>query len=686
MAGGAIIYSSIGDSRADAVLPDDARVVPSIPISTASSGALQNRSPLQPAPLLRLPLGSIQPKGWLLKQIELQRNGLNGRMPEVSDYLKYEGNGWVTPGSDVGWEEVGYWLRGFIDLGYITEDDRIVSLAEKWVHGILSAQQSDGWFGPPNLRTKLDGGPDMWAHMLLLTALQSYYDHSADPRVLDFMTRYARFQMTVPDAIYAKDWAGVRWGDNIDSIYWLYNRTGDSFLLDLATKIHTNSAPWSKGVASWHNVNIAQGFREGAQYWLQSHQTADCNSAYRNYDTVMHTFGQFSGGGFAGDENCRDGYADPRQGFETCGIVEFMRSFEMLTRITGDPVWADRCEDIAFNSMPAAFDPLQKGLHYITCPNSISLDNDEKGDDFNNDFAMLAYMPGIHNYRCCPHNYGMGWPYYVEEMWLATADGGLCASLYGASAVDAKVGRHGQHISIAEDTEYPFGETVRFKVDANHSTSFPLYLRIPAWCQGASVAVNGGRPVVANGDGSFLVVDRTWRAGDVVELSLPMNSNVKHWHANHDSVSVQRGPITYSLAINEAWEKTGGTDSWPEYQVHPDSPWNYGVLIGDDGQTEALRVVANPGANTDDPWKPETAPLKLEVQAKKIPAWQADAKNVVGLLQPSPAKTSEPVETVTLIPMGAARLRITSFPTIGDGPDAHEWVPPHEAGNKSSSS
>jgi hypothetical protein len=47
---------------------------------------------------------------------------------------------------------------------------------------------------------------------------------------------------------------------------------------------------------------------------------------------------------------------------------------------------------------------------------------------------------------------------------------------------------------------------------------------------------------------------------------------------------------------------------------------------------------------------------------------------LVGKLQPSPARSEEPEETVTLIPMGAARLRITAFPTIGSGPDAHDWA------------
>ena len=58
-------------------------------------------------------------------------------------------------------------------------------------------------------------------------------------------------------------------------------------------------------------------------------------ATYRDYDTVMGLYGNFPGGGFAGDENCRPGYTDPRQGFETCGIVEFMHSHQLLARMTG---------------------------------------------------------------------------------------------------------------------------------------------------------------------------------------------------------------------------------------------------------------------------------------------------------------------------------------------------------------
>jgi hypothetical protein len=73
------------------------------------------------------------------------------------------------------------------------------------------------------------------------------------------------------------------------------------------------------------------------------------------------------------------------------------------------------------------------------------------------------------------------------------------------------------------------------------------------------------------------------------------------------------------------------------------------------------------------PFTPATAPIELRAEAKRIPAWAQDSQGLVGKLQPSPVKSDQPTETVTLIPMGAARLRITSFPVISEGQDAHTW-------------
>ena len=411
--------------------PAEARSLDSPPLSATNAFYIANRAPLQPSPFIKLPIGSITPRGWLRHQLELEAQGMTGHLEEISKWCKFESNSWADPQGQghSGWEELPYWLKGYGDLGYVLKDASIEKEARRWIDAVLSSQEESGWFGPRDLKTSLKGKPDLWPHMVMCNVLQSFYEATGDPRVLPFLTKYFHWLSEQPGENFgAGYWPKLRFGDNIETAYWLYNRTGDSWLLDLAKKIHDNMARWDTGVINWHNVNIAQGFREPAVYYQQALDSKLLQDAERNYQTVMEQYGQFPGGGFGGDENCRPGFTDPRQGFETCGIVEFMHSFEMLTRIGGNPVWADRCEELAFNSLPAALTPDLKGLHYLTCANQVQLDKANKSPGVQNEGTMFSYSP-YEVYRCCQHNVSHGWPYYAEELWLATPDRGLCASL-----------------------------------------------------------------------------------------------------------------------------------------------------------------------------------------------------------------------------------------------------------------
>jgi beta-L-arabinofuranosidase (glycosyl hydrolase family 127)/glycosyl hydrolase family 127 (putative beta-L-arabinofuranosidase)/ricin-type beta-trefoil lectin protein len=634
----------------------------------AGAGYVVNRAPLRPDAFLRLPPGSTKAAGWLATQLGYQLTGINGRMTEISHFLQYDNTGWVHPDLG-GWEELPYWLKGFSSLGYVTGDTRVQTETTKWVNGVLATQASDGWFGPTGLRTSLGGGPDFWPHMPMLHAIRSYAEFTGDSRIVPFFTRFFRFVNARGASAFNQSWGSLRWADTLEVVFWTYNRTGDAFLLDLARKIHANSANYVNNLPSLHNVNLAQGFREPAVYSILSGDAAHRQASYTDYNTIMGTYGQFAGGGFAGDENARPGYGDPRQGFETCGIVEFMASHEMLARITGDPVWSDRAENLAFNSLPAALDPQQRGIHYITSANSVALlDRPGSQGQFQNGFPMQAYMLGIDNYRCCPHNYGMGWPYYVEEMWAATPDNGLAATLHGPAKVTAKAG-DGTTVSITADTKYPFGDTITYTVTTPKPLSFPLYLRIPGWCANPTLTVNGAAATVAGGP-SYAKIQRTWNTGDRVVLRLPMQAKARTWTANHRAVSVDFGALTFSLAITENWSTTGGSAAWPTRAVSPGSAWNYGL----DGAT-SFAVTTGLG-NANDPFTPATAPIRITTAARRIPNWKADSDTVVTPLQDSPTPSAEPVETITLIPMGAARLRITSFPAIGAGTP---WQPPAPA-------
>src|SRR6059036_2254260 len=111
----------------------------SVALAKAASGAeplyLGNRPPLAPSPFMKLPIGSITPKGWLRGQLELEANGMTGHMPEISKWCKFEGNAWSDPNGQghSAWEGLPYWLKGYGDLGYVLQDQRIIKETRKWV-------------------------------------------------------------------------------------------------------------------------------------------------------------------------------------------------------------------------------------------------------------------------------------------------------------------------------------------------------------------------------------------------------------------------------------------------------------------------------------------------------------------------------------------------------------------------
>ena len=211
-------------------------------------------------------------------------------------------------------------------------------------------------------------------------------------------------------------------------------------------------------------------------------------ATYDNHNTMRARYGQVPGGMFGADENARSGYFDPRQGAETCAIVEQMASDEILMGITGDPFWADHCENVALNTFTAAMTDDMKALRYITSPNMAISDEKLHGPSIDNNLrGMLSMSP--FSSRCCQHNHGMGWPYYAEHLIMATADGGLATMLYAANVTEAKVA-DGKAVRISETTNYPFEETVSLVVNTDGKVSFPLYLRVPQWASGATVKVN----------------------------------------------------------------------------------------------------------------------------------------------------------------------------------------------------
>ena len=656
-----------------------ARMVMPSDIAATGQNYVNNRAPLPANPFIKLPVTSVTPRGWVGEMIRRQADGLAGHLGEISVWLDKNDNAWLQEGGSHGWEEVPYWLRGYSNMAYMLADKEMLAETKLWVEAILSSSKEDGFIGPANDR---EGRREVWANMLALQILQDYYDYSGDPRVIKALTAYYRWELSYPEEKFLRHyWENSRGGDNLLSVIWLYNRTGESFLLELAEKIHRCTANWMQEstLPNWHNVNVAECFREPAEYYLVSRNPAALKATYNDFHLIRRIYGQVPGGMFGSDENCRHGYIDPRQGTETCGFVEQMLSDEILMTQTGDLLWMENLEDVAFNSLPAAFMPDQRSLRYITSPNMVQADSRNHHPGIDNPGPYLMMNP--FSSRCCQHNHTMAWPYYAQNLVLASADGGAALLIYGDCRATLQVA-DGQTVTIDEQTRYPFEEDVRLTFELNKpkkqktdkSVTFPLYLRIPTWTTNAHVTVNGETVSCDVTSGGLLCIRREWTTGDEVRLHFPMNLSLRRWTLNKNSVTVDYGPLTLSLLIREryvsvdsretaqhdsGWQAGADASRWPSYEIYADSPWNYGLPP----TLEGLTVVHLPWPADNFPFTIESVPLRVQARGARIPSWGQDATGLCQVL-PDADAPRDVLQPITLVPMGAARLRITAFPPV----------------------
>lgn len=646
-----------------------------------------NRYPLVQKPYMELPLGTIKAKGWLNEMLVRQKNGASGQMDLLYPQVMGERNGWLGGDGDQ-WERGPYWIDGLLPLAYILDDKELQKKVQPWVEWALNSQKANGFFGPdkdyPNEKgIQRDNAHDWWPRMVVLKILQQYYSATGDKRVIDFMSKYFKYQLdTLPEKQLGNwtFWARYRAGDNLEVIYWLYNITGEPFLIDLGKIIHTQAHDFThmfcctddlKKFNTIHCVNLAQGIKEPGIYYQYTGNQAQLKTLKKGFADLKMFNGQVQGM-YGGDEGLHGN--NPTQGVELCSIVELMFSLEKLMGITGDMDYMEHLEKIAFNALPTQITDDFMYKQYFQQANQVKITRS------NRNFYEEPHHQGtdvvfgtLSGYPCCYSNMHQGWPKFVQSLWHATPDAGLAALIYSPSEVTAKVA-DGVMVKITEETFYPMNDKVRFTLNIENkqikSVHFPFHVRIPSWCKEATISINGQSFKTTQG-GTVEVIRRIWSSGDVVDLHFPMSIQVDdNWYEK--SISVQRGPLVYALRISEKWEKKQFSDEEKQkygkyyWEVTPETPWNYGILQFDKAKTvEAFTVLINDEKlKSNFYWNQEKAPIEIKVKAKIIPNWQLYGDRA----GPIPFSTgywgNQPVEEVTLIPYGCTTLRISQFPTV----------------------
>jgi len=652
-----------------------------------SSLASAGEAPKGAAPGLRAPafeplqLGTIKPAGWLKDQLRIQAAGLSGHLDEFWPDIKE--SAWFG-GNAEGWERVPYWLDGLVPLAYVLDDPALEAKVKKSIDTILDRQHADGWLGP--VGDSLKHKPyDVWPLFPLFKALTQYEEATGDPRVVPALLKACRKidHVIAREPMYS--WARFRAADYAVTLYWLYDRTKEPWLLDLARKAFAQSHDWraqfdhfkftaktqGKFELDTHGVNTGMALKYGGVRYRESGDAKDKDAIFRMLDLLDRYHGQATGI-FTCDEHLAG--RSPSHGTELCTVVEAMYSLEVLAGILGDSRLGDRLEKLAFNALPATFKKDMTAHQYDQQCNQVICSASGEHVYVNNgpDSNLYGLEP---NFGCCTANLHQGWPKFVSHLWMKTPDGGLAAIAYAPCVVETTI--QGKPAKVAVETMYPFREEIAITVTVPEPMTFPLHLRMPGWAGSVGVRAPDLKIIVeravvrseslriTRADAfqreRYLRLDVPWSGTKTLMLHLTMP--VRLYQGHNNAVAIERGPLVYALPIDAEWKKLRDRDNVPfdDWEVYPKSRWNYAIQIDRDHPERF--VVFEDHVIGATPFSPKGAPVMARLRGRRLPGWGLE-KGAAAPPPPSPVTSAQPLEDLTLVPYGCTDLRLTEFPTL----------------------
>jgi len=609
-----------------------------------------------------LPLGAVKPAGWLRRQLALQADGLTGHLEDLWPDVG-PNSAWLG-GHGEDWERGPYYLDGLVPLAHVLDDAVLKAKAQRWIEAILASQRPDGFFGPAS-------NNDWWPRMCALKALTQHHDATGDARVLPFMTQYFRHQLGQLPGRPLNDWGEARGQENVLTVLWLHRKTNEAFLLELADLIAGQTLDWVDYLQHrlietpattfdhhTHVVNVAMSLKGPAlDYLLRG--DAGQEGVFRDSLANLDRLHGMINGMFSGDEWLAG--TEPQHGVELCAVVELMFSLETQVRVFGDAQDADRLELVAFNALASTISADMRSHQYHQQVNQVLCTVAQRDWTMSSDDANTFGLEP--HFGCCTANLHQGWPKLTRSAWMASP-GGLAVISYVPCDVEASVG--GQKVRLKTETDYPFEETVRISVQLEDRANFALNLRIPGWCQGASLTINGEAVACPPNSRGFARIERLWQDGDQIELTLPMT--VRALPRPNGALGLALGPLVLALSPGELWTELPTGEGFGDWEIRHRRSWNYALDLSDTAPETACRVQRFPvpdfpfslGASRPDAGV-EGVALRVHTPAKRLPDWLLE-QNSAAPPPPGPVRSLQPTHQVQLVPYGCTRLRIAEFP------------------------
>lgn len=649
--------------------------LPAAELPQAGPDAVNYGRPFEPptrAAFIPLPPGAVQPAGWLRDWCLAAKDGYTGHMDEVHDEFK---RAWAVDhtmtGDRLNWpkgawpyEGGGYWFDGLTRLGHVLHDEALVQQAKRRFDVVVSHMNPNSilflwWLNKNNpddaKAITCDGGWPIWACGLLGRGMAAHYAGSGDQGVLKTL-----------EAAYAGDRSWLRLPGGMSSVWpalQTYTWTGNRQIAEALSAIFSKDGP-SQGLTpgAWGRYRRMPNLTPGAEpnehgvvflesttpwalgyLWTGNREFLDVTLAW--HDLLEREAMQPSG------VPVMDEFWGPTGAFratETCDVAGYLWSQIVLLTVSGQGRMADRAERAFFNAGPATVARDFRTHVYFQSPNRV-VDGSPPcphGPGASGCSYKTTHMP-----LCCTAALNRIVPNYVMHLWMATYDNGLAATHYGPCKVSALAADRAP-VEIVCRTNYPFDEIIEMMITPAREANFPLSLRIPGWCKGFELSVNGSAIQTSPDANGFVRLQRLWKPGDTLRLRFPMSVRVIAGRDRNAQgapyAAVSYGPLLFALPIPDIQNP-----NTPD----PAAPWKY-ALDAPGGRLGADVTVERGPMPARWDW-PLAAPLRLQAHGVAID-WAPDPK--------APRLPSEPIadpkrpETLTLVPYGCTKFRVSMFP------------------------
>ncbi|EJD54087.1 hypothetical protein AURDEDRAFT_157341 [Auricularia subglabra TFB-10046 SS5] len=630
-----------------------------------------NRQESALAPMLfnHLPLGAVQPAGWLRDQLNLQANGLAGHEYEFYNYVAQSTwTGGAAQYSDLH-EDASYWFNGMVANAFVLDDARLKTQVQSFLDYIIDHQGADGWLGPePRI---------LWGRYPALLGMMQFAqaDPSQAGKIVDSMYKFVKLANTMlhNNSEGLEEWGAARYQDFMITLEWLYDNypkdQGD-ILLDTMQLLKQTGTNWTDvfspakfptgdtgrdGRITWHGVNIAQALKVRAVEHRLTKDPVDEATTSQFFDILYKYHGRPSGI-FAADEHLAGLSAN--RGAELCAVVELMYSGSYVWQAFGDNKVADLVERLAYNALPATFTGDMWSHQYLQQLNQIwakHLDPNVFPTD-GPDSNIFGLEP---NYPCCTVNHPQGFPKFVSNAFVATSDNTALVQAYlGPFTAQATLAGNNA-VSVQVDTQYPFSDTLSITINAEKA--YTHYIRIPDWAISAgkaTVSVDGTAPApVVVGDHSLLAISA--KAGNTTAmLSLP--ADIVTETGPTGGVHVLRGPLLWASDLFHTVKTLRQNAQEPrakDLEFVVNVGWQYAI----DPSTLEFHPSTLTGALPSPVYDSQKPPVTISARGCPV-EWSTSS----GSAEDPPRNATCMGSTFNFIfwPYGSTKLRLAELPTF----------------------